>query len=59
MTGGNQLGKRQYHPSVASLAVGRELVVALIQSGKATEINHGATLSGIWAHGVSLRLCIR
>ena len=32
----NQLGKRQYHPSVAALAVGRELVVALMQPGNAS-----------------------
>ena len=32
----NQLGKRRYHPSVAVLAVGRELVVALMQPGNAS-----------------------
>jgi hypothetical protein len=35
VTGGNQLGKRQYYPSVAAGAIGRELVVVGVQAGNA------------------------
>ena len=54
VTGGNQLGKRQYYPSVAADAVARELVAVLVQSGNTSQIDHGATLRGGGAHGVSL-----
>ena len=58
MTGGNQLSKRQHFPSVAALAIGRELVAVFIQSVNASQIDHGSTLRGGGAHGVSLRLSL-
>ena len=58
MTGGNQLSKRQHFPSVAALAIGRELVAVFIQSVDASQIDHGSTLRGGGAHGVSLRLSL-
>ena len=42
-------------PAVAADAVARELVAVLMQSGDVSQINHGTTLRGGGAHGVSLR----
>jgi hypothetical protein len=33
-------------------------VLVTVQAGKSAEVDHGATLSGIEAHGVSLRLSL-
>jgi len=54
VTGGNQLGQRQYFPSITVRAVGRELVVVGVQAREGAEVDHGARIRTRQAQAVSL-----
>jgi hypothetical protein len=50
MTGGDHVGKRQRGPSVATWAVGVELMVVGVQAGDAAEVDHEVRIDTRQAH---------
>jgi hypothetical protein len=54
LAGGNHGRQIELRPAVASLAIGRELMVVPVQAGEGAEVDHGARAALTLAQGVSL-----
>ena len=53
LSAGDQFSERQHGPSIASRAIGRQLVLVAMQASDRAEIDHAGTVAGRQAHTMS------